>query len=164
MDRAELIEKLKHNERPFGLLSNIEKELLTQLKYKHFVNMFFDGDWISGLSLNMYSKLELDVTYRIDPDYTEPQPEAEYEIEKVVKQNEHYAYFCEKNCCYRDLSGAVSVVGFAGVQFLGQRHEDVWYMGISSFIESDGIVWTSSNNESETKPATPARVRFLRGE
>jgi len=73
----ELIEKLKHNEKPFGLLSEEEQECLKKVGYKN-CQIFDEEGWKDKKGSKFYSSS----TYRIKPDYN-PEPEyIEYEIQK----------------------------------------------------------------------------------
>lgn len=164
MNRAELIEKLKQNEKPFGLLEEVEQELMKELNEKEKLDWFDGHLWDD----DKFWYLDLKETFRISHDYTEPQPEAEYEVCEVKWVNDDsyvsHGYNFYLLSRWRPLETAPRFK-FAGVQFLGQRHKEVWYMGISGFIGSDGTVWILEDiedNEVNSKPATPARVRFLK--
>ena len=74
----ELIEKLKRNEKPFGLLSKEEKECIRKAGMENV--QYYNGDnWINKPCA--YPDLFTHSTYRIKPDY---QPEPEYEDVEIV--------------------------------------------------------------------------------
>lgn len=73
----ELIEKLKKNEKPFGLLSEEEQECLEIVGKNNC--LFYDsyGKWLCGEVSNYFRK---NSSYRIRPSY-QPEPEyVDYEI------------------------------------------------------------------------------------
>jgi hypothetical protein len=72
----ELIEKLKKNEKPFGLLSKEEQECLNKIPLK-YIKGFYGEKWETPMSFVRH------IAYYICPDY---QPEPEYE-DYEIKEN-----------------------------------------------------------------------------
>jgi len=79
----EMIEKLKKNEKPFGLLSLEEQECLRQVNKKKAVVVYRGpGKWKSGSW--MFDSPQL--VYSINPDYQpEPEPDPEYVDLEIVR-------------------------------------------------------------------------------
>ena len=65
-----LIEKLKNNEKPFGLLSEEEQECLKNIAKSKSIEMFNWERWEKG----DWEVSSVDSAYRISPDYN-PEPE-----------------------------------------------------------------------------------------
>lgn len=65
----DLIEKMKKNEKPFGLLQPEEQECLKKVRNKNCVFYTVDGDWEDTAGLDSFC---IGQVYRIKPDY---QPE-----------------------------------------------------------------------------------------
>ena len=105
----ELIEQMKKNEKPFGLLSKDEQNWFWIVRATCGIEIYHNTNgWIDAGYMPVFSKA---TTYRISPDY-QPEPEVvEFEV-GLDQAKEHLKY---NNGHFT--AGAVSLLDFAGYKF-----------------------------------------------
>lgn len=116
-----LIEKLKKNERPFGLCTKEEQECFRKVGKKNC--QFFNGGWQKSI----YDTFEPGSVYRIKKTYT---PEAE--IEKCERYYDEHGLACFKLAGKTELCihTAVSHKNFAGFEYEDEKVSPHPYIAI----------------------------------
>ena len=76
-----LIERLKSNERPFGLCSEEEKACFREVGKSNIVAFSYSGDWNPPLDDGIFAKA---ATYRINQFYTPPPKEKKIEVIELL--------------------------------------------------------------------------------
>jgi hypothetical protein len=151
MDK-EMIEKLKNNEKPFGLLNKEEQGCLREVKEVEV----YDGGWFPMFKTCRFEQM----TYRLPASYQEEA--SEYEVFPITMANGIYKYQPDDYCLFWALSDS----RFAGVQYENQEG-DAWYMHVIAFIDDRGRILSNAwpaDMEAKVKVniATPIKIRLKR--
>lgn len=165
-DNNELIEKMKNNWTAWGGLSDKEREFLKE--NSDSVGMIVSSGslcYVGDCKLN-----EADLVYRLSPDFSLPEPVSdwvEYDIYEKDGQYRCQVYHYNMNrvasCVHENpLDDLPSIVGFAGVQFEGQRDSEMWFPSIVAF-HSENQIHDSRILCPFAPPATPIKARFFVG-
>ena len=153
----ELIEKMKKNERPFGLLSKAEQECLRENAghvHYYFGAMGWQPDYDPTWCIS--------IAYRIDPDYEPEGRWVEYPI-FINKSNQYYinapAHFGVGCCETIYLYELPRFVGFGGVQYENES-DNSWNTYVSAIARDNHTYQSVTDREGNMKPATPIKARF----
>ena len=111
----DLIEEMKKNERPFGLLTDDKKELLRNIEIED-CRIFKSGGWTN--CLNVVFNFENKYTYCIRADY---HPEPEIERCEVFKGENEFRYKRDRDAMSLGIEIAVRIIDFIGYEYEGGR-------------------------------------------
>jgi hypothetical protein len=120
---AELIEKLKHNERPFGLCTKEEQECFKEVRKQNCLFYSVENKWLEILSSSATTNhFPNEQTYRIKSDY-QPQPEYMYE-DVIIINNELRAKQIGGIYCVID--ALVRLPDFRGFGCVSDQFKETW--------------------------------------
>lgn len=107
-----------------------------------------------------YFKLS-DFVCRLRPDWQRPEKKPRFEEHSVVYPHPKVTnprYFFVRNSQTFHLHKALSMVGYAGVQY--KEFPGDWFAPLGIQVTNDGLMYSIAFDQ-EAKPATPVKVRFL---